>query len=158
MKDLVSNAIARNAFLEIIEQMAVNLRLSLMREAFEAQAAELKIALKSESDEEDSLLLYERDELGFGVLVGYFDECWWAGLALLSKDKAAPTNELAPSVQEHLRKKGVDVALKSEHYAFVELCANEEFSEFLPQVLESFKANASLLKKLNDALIDFKAS
>ena len=36
MKDLVSNAIARNAFLEIIEQMAVNLRLSLMREAFEA--------------------------------------------------------------------------------------------------------------------------
>ena len=117
-----------------------------------------KIALKNESDEEDSLLLYERDELGFGVLVGYFDECWWAGLVLLERDKETATNELAPSVQEYLRKKGVDVALKSEYYAFVELCANEEFSEFLPKVLESFKANASLLKKLNDALIDFKAN
>ena len=151
MNDLVNSAIARNAWLEVIEQMSAELRLSLMREALCAATA----LEKSESDE-DSVLLFSGEEMSFGVLAGYFEECWWGGFVLLKSDTNAPTAEFAPRVQEHLRKKGVNVALKSEHYAFVELCECEEFSEFLPKMSQKLQENSALLGKLNDALRDFK--
>ena len=153
LKNLLGAVISRNASLEVIENMTADLRLNLMREVLCAAAP----LLKATSDEE-SVVLYESDELGFGLLAGYFDECWWAGFVLLASDKDASTSDLATSVQEHLRKKGVSVALESEHYAYIELCECEEFSEFLPQVLEKTQANNELLKKLNSALKDFKAS
>ena len=159
MKDLtnlVGAAVARNALLEVIENMTADLRLSLMREVLCAAAAPLALT-QCESDEE-SLVFYKQAKLGFGLLVGYYDECWWGGFVLLTDDIESPTSELTASVQEHLHEKGVKVALKSEHYAYVELCECEEFGEFLSQVLEKIQANAPLLEKLNDALKDFKLS
>ena len=156
LKDLVGATIVKNASLEVIENMAADLRLSLMREVLCAAATPL--ALTQHASDEESVVLYESDELGFGLLAGYFDECWWAGFVLLTSDKDAPTSDLATSVQEHLRKKGIRVALKSEHYAYIELCECEKFSEFLPQVFEKMQANKELLKKLNSALKYFKAS
>lgn len=159
MKDLtnlVGAVITRNASLEVIENMTADLRLNLMREVLCATTAPLALT-QCESDEE-SLMFYTQSKLGFGLLVGYYDECWWGGFVLLTDDKESPTSELTASVQEHLHKKGVRATLKNEYYAYVELCECEEFSEFLPQVLEKIQTNADLLAKLNESLKDFKLS
>lgn len=153
-----SSVISLNRSLEKIEEQSAEIRLSLMQrdielacdDYWEVEIIDDCIAIYTElavsSDGMDA-------EYQFGMLVGYFDECWWSGIVLFkSDDLEANTSNKLQSLNEIVNKIGIDAKLSSEHYVYVDsagIVECEEFSEFMPKMLESIKKNQNLLSDLN---------
>lgn len=153
-----SSVVSLNKSLEIIEAQTADIRLALMQrdiemvcdDCWEVEIIDDCIAIYTElavsSDGIDA-------EYQFGMLVGYFDECWWSGIVLFkSDDLSANTSNKLQSLNEIVNRIGIDAKLSSEHYVYVDsvgVIECEEFSEFMPKMLESIKKNQNLLSDLN---------
>ena len=144
-----------NKSLEIIEAQTADIRLALMQRDIEMvcdDCWEIEII-------DDCIAIYNvevnspfDEKYRFGILVGYFDECWWSGIVLFNTDDLeANTSDKLKEISDFLKQNGIEVSLSSEHYVYVDsagIVECEEFSEFMPKMLESFKANKKLICKL----------
>lgn len=151
-----SSVVSLNKSLEAIEAQTADIRLALMQRDIEMVCGdcwEVEII-------DDCIAIYNVEvnspfvpNYKFGMLVGYFDECWWSGIVLFkADDSSASTSDKLQSANKMLERTDVEVSLSSEHYVYVDsagIVECEEFSEFMPKMLESFKANKELICKLS---------
>ncbi len=157
MTKYISGVVKLNESLEQIEFESANIRLSLMQEAISGVVTskgfwETKIV-------NDSIALYDPDadtKCHFGMLVGYFDECWWFGIVLFkSSDLEASTADKLQKVSDILTQSGVKISLQSDYYVYADsagVVACEDFSEFMPKMLNAIDDNNSLLYQINEIL------
>ena len=159
-----SSVVSLNKSLETIEAQTADIRLALMQRDIEMvcdDCWEIEII-------DDCIAIYNveanspfDEKYRFGMLVGYFDECWWSGIVLFK------TDDLEESTSDKLKEvsdifdndENIKVQLSSEHYVYVDsvgIVECEEFSEFMPKLLESFKANKKLICKLSYAIAAVK--
>ena len=152
-----SSVVSLNESLEAIEAQSAEIRLALMQRDIEAICDECD---EVERVDDDSIAIYTLQtdtKYQFGMLVGYFDGCWWSGIVLFKTDDIEEsTSDKLQSTNKMLEQTDVEVSLSSEHYVYVDsagIVEREKFSEFVPKMLESIKANESLLIRLNRAIV-----
>lgn len=152
-----SSVVSLNRSLEAIEAQTADIRLALMQRDIELACDdywEVEII-------DDCIAIYFEaySKYHFGMLVGYFDECWWSGIALFKTDDlSASTSNKLQSISNDLHQKGFKISLSSEHYVYMDsvgIIECDDFSEFMPKVFESINANKDLLYKLNVSLEKF---
>ena len=152
-----SSVVSINESLEQIEELTANIRLALMQRDIEmvcGDSYEIEII-------DDCIAIYFEaySKYHFGILVGYFDECWWSGIALFKTDDlSASTSDKLQSISNDLHQKGFKISLSSEHYVYMDsvvIIECDDFSEFMPKVFESINTNKDLLYKLNVSLEKF---
>lgn len=147
----MSSVVKFNESLERIERECAKIRLCLIKNAVSAAiCAPWKAAIV-----EDYIAVYDasaREKWHFGVLAGYFDECWWAGIALFeTADLAAATSDKLHTAHEILARSGVEMQLQCEHYVYAEnalVC--EDFGDFMSKVLEFWEQNSAMLRQINE--------
>ena len=157
-----SSVVSLNRSLEAIEAQTADIRLALMQRDIEmvcGDSYEIEII-------DDCIAIYNVEvnspfdpNYKFGMLVRYFDECWWSGIALFKTDDlSASTSDKLQSVSNDLHQKGFKISLSSEHYVYMDsvgIIECDDFSEFMPKVFESINTNKDLLYKLNVSLEKF---
>lgn len=87
----MSSVVKFNEALERIERECAKIRLCLMADA----ASAVLCAPWKATIMEDCIAIYNASKKWhFGVLVGFFNDCWWAGIALFeAADLTAATSE-----------------------------------------------------------------
>ncbi|MGX2981673.1 hypothetical protein [Helicobacter sp. 23-1045] len=150
-----SSVVSINESLEQIEELTADIRLSLMQRDIEMVCNDYLCEVQR-VDDCIAIHFEAHSKYHFGILVGYFDECWWSGIVLFkADDSTASTSDKLQSASNDLHQKGFKISLSSEHYVYMDsvgVIECEEFSEFMPKVLESINANKDLLYKINVSL------
>ena len=153
----ITSAVTLNESLEQIEFESANIRLSLM----ERDISEVvnNTGLWETGRVYDSIAIYDPNadaKFHFGMLVGYFDECWWCGIVLFnSDDLSVATADELQKVSNMLSQSGVKISLKSDYYVYADCAGSvecEDFSEFMPKMLQKIDDNNSLLYEINGIL------
>ena len=152
-----SSVVSLNKSLETIEEQSAEIRLALMQRDIEMVCDDY---YKVERVDDCIAIYFEAySKYHFGILVRYFDECWWSGVVLFKTDDlSASTSDKLQSVSNDLHQKGFKISLSSEHYIYMDsvgIIECDDFSEFMPKVFESIKGNKDLLYKLNVSLEKF---
>lgn len=162
-KELTELVVQCNDALECAEDALVRARLGLLANAVRVElGSDFRVLI---CDDEIHAVPKNCGEVpNFGFLMGFFDECWWCGVALFNAK--ASSAGLLKSVSEHFckgkneRKFTHELEFGVEDFVYVANAAIVEswdFAEFLPEMLDNLSTNKALVLELKELFEGFNA-